>query len=174
MTNFLFPWQLLLNILHVEVILALEEIRDLGAHKIKKKKKGKLGRKSKRPWTRKLLHALFIDVIDFETLAYRAQDEGARGAFDWELYYKRLPLLPDDLKCPDQPFKSPVMAGGLFAINKDFFWELGGYDEGLDVWEVSNMSCPSKYGNVEVKYWTFLVLELGIFIRNLLLIQTQE
>lgn len=47
----------------------------------------------------------FIDVIDFETLAYRAQDEGARGAFDWELYYKRLPLLPDDLKRPTEPFK---------------------------------------------------------------------
>ena len=47
----------------------------------------------------------FIDVIDFETFAYRAQDEGARGAFDWELYYKRLPLLPEDLKNPSEPFK---------------------------------------------------------------------
>ncbi|XP_054709376.1 putative polypeptide N-acetylgalactosaminyltransferase 10 [Uloborus diversus] len=76
----------------------------------------------------------FIDVIDYETLGYRAQDEGARGAFDWELYYKRLPLLPDDLKHPANPFKSPVMAGGLFAIDRSFFWELGGYDSGLDVW----------------------------------------
>ena len=76
----------------------------------------------------------FIDVIDMNNFEYRAQDEGKRGAFDWELYYKRLDLLPEDLQRPTEPFKSPVMAGGLFAISAKWFWELGGYDEGLMIW----------------------------------------
>jgi len=61
------------------------------------------------------------------------QDEGGRGSFDWEFSYKRLPLLPKDKLDPTEPFASPVMAGGYFAISKKWFWELGGYDEGISV-----------------------------------------
>lgn len=76
----------------------------------------------------------FIDVIDYENFEYRAQDEGARGAFDWEFFYKRLPRLKEDANHPADPFESPVMAGGLFAIDREWFWTLGGYDPGLEIW----------------------------------------
>ena len=46
----------------------------------------------------------FIDVIDYENFQYRAQDEGARGAFDWEFFYKRLELLPSDKANMPEPF----------------------------------------------------------------------
>uniref|UniRef100_A0A1B0GIU1 Glycosyltransferase 2-like domain-containing protein n=1 Tax=Lutzomyia longipalpis TaxID=7200 RepID=A0A1B0GIU1_LUTLO len=42
----------------------------------------------------------FIDVIAHDTFEYRAQDEGARGAFDWQFHYKRLPLLEKDKAKP--------------------------------------------------------------------------
>ena len=35
---------------------------------------------------------------------------------------------------PTSPLSSPTMAGGLFSINKQFFYRLGAYDPGFDIW----------------------------------------
>uniref|UniRef100_A0AC35TYG2 Polypeptide N-acetylgalactosaminyltransferase n=1 Tax=Rhabditophanes sp. KR3021 TaxID=114890 RepID=A0AC35TYG2_9BILA len=75
-----------------------------------------------------------VDVIDCDTYEYRAQDDGARGSFDWNFNYKRLPLSKKDKKNPTKPFESPIMAGGYFAISTKWFWELGGYDDQLMIW----------------------------------------
>ncbi|KAM6401839.1 polypeptide N-acetylgalactosaminyltransferase-like 6 isoform 2-T2 [Pluvialis apricaria] len=77
-----------------------------------------------------------IDVIDHNHFGYEAQaGDAMRGAFDWEMYYKRIPIPPELQRAdPSDPFESPVMAGGLFAVNREWFWELGGYDPGLEIW----------------------------------------
>ncbi|XP_036071259.1 polypeptide N-acetylgalactosaminyltransferase 10 isoform X2 [Oryzias melastigma] len=77
-----------------------------------------------------------IDVIDHDNFGYDTQaGDAMRGAFDWEMYYKRIPI-PAEMKTddPTEPFESPVMAGGLFAVDRKWFWELGGYDTGLEIW----------------------------------------
>lgn len=77
-----------------------------------------------------------IDVIHNEDFHYETQaGDAMRGAFDWELYYKRIPIPSDKKpKDPSDPFEDPVMAGGLFAANRLYFDEIGRYDPGLEIW----------------------------------------
>uniref|UniRef100_A0A3B4XQ21 Polypeptide N-acetylgalactosaminyltransferase n=1 Tax=Seriola lalandi dorsalis TaxID=1841481 RepID=A0A3B4XQ21_SERLL len=85
---------------------------------------------------RKTIVCPMIDVIDHDNFGYETQaGDAMRGAFDWEMYYKRIPI-PTELQKddPSEPFESPVMAGGLFAVDRKWFWELGGYDTGLEIW----------------------------------------
>jgi polypeptide N-acetylgalactosaminyltransferase len=71
-----------------------------------------------------------IDVIEFKTFEYAAQDEGSRGVFDWNFNYRKMELKQIHQRSKVDLYESPIMAGGLFAISAKFFWELGGYDVG--------------------------------------------
>uniref|UniRef100_A0A6A7FN03 Polypeptide N-acetylgalactosaminyltransferase n=1 Tax=Hirondellea gigas TaxID=1518452 RepID=A0A6A7FN03_9CRUS len=75
-----------------------------------------------------------IDVIKWNTFSYTIQDNGAKGGFDWHFYYKRIPLSTEETAKLPAPYPNPVMNGGLFAMSRQFFFELGGYDPGVQIW----------------------------------------
>ncbi|ETE67620.1 N-acetylgalactosaminyltransferase 7, partial [Ophiophagus hannah] len=93
-----------------------------------------------------------IDVIDGNTYNIVPQGGGdedgfARGAWDWSMLWKRVPLTKREKamrKTKTEPYRSPAMAGGLFAIERDFFFELGLYDPGLQIWGGENFEISYK------------------------------
>ncbi|KAL6440891.1 hypothetical protein ACFW04_003363 [Cataglyphis niger] len=91
-----------------------------------------------------------IDGIDHKTFEYRpVYQEGHlyRGIFEWGMLYKENELPRQEAKTRahnSMPYRSPTHAGGLFAINRQYFLSLGGYDEGLLVWGGENFELSFK------------------------------
>ncbi|MEQ2219615.1 hypothetical protein XENOCAPTIV_020830 [Xenoophorus captivus] len=83
-----------------------------------------------------------IDIISADTLAY-SPSPIVRGGFNWGLHFKWDPVPHSALICPCllpvcHP-RSPTMAGGLFAMDRRYFNELGQYDAGMDIWGGENL-----------------------------------
>ena len=66
-----------------------------------------------------------------------------RGGFDWSLVFKWEYLSQSERqsrqKDPTQAIRTPMIAGGLFVINKAYFEKLGKYDTQMDVWGGENL-----------------------------------
>lgn len=90
---------------------------------------------------RKTVVCPVIDIINADTLIYSASPI-VRGGFNWGLHFKWDPVPASMLNGPEgqtAAIKSPTMAGGLFAMNRDYFNELGQYDSGMDIWGGENL-----------------------------------
>nr|XP_033787562.1 polypeptide N-acetylgalactosaminyltransferase 11 isoform X2 [Geotrypetes seraphini] len=82
-----------------------------------------------------------IDIISADTLIYSSSPI-VRGGFNWGLHFKWDPVPFSELEKSEgvsAPFKSPTMAGGLFAMDREYFNELGQYDSGMDIWGGENL-----------------------------------
>ncbi|KAM4626760.1 polypeptide N-acetylgalactosaminyltransferase 5 [Discoglossus pictus] len=107
---------------------------------------------------RKKVACPVIEVISDKDMSYMTVDNFQRGIFTWPMNFGWKPILPEVLKknkiTEMDPIKCPVMAGGLFSIDKKYFYELGTYDPGLDVWGGENMEISFKVwmcgGEIEI------------------------
>nr|CAG4651656.1 EOG090X02IK [Triops cancriformis] len=82
-----------------------------------------------------------IDIINADTFLYTASPL-VRGGFNWGLHFKWDSLPEGFLKTPEdfvKPIPSPTMAGGLFAMERDYFLDLGEYDAGMNIWGGENL-----------------------------------
>ncbi|CAL1534092.1 unnamed protein product [Lymnaea stagnalis] len=82
-----------------------------------------------------------MDIINADSFFYEASDL-VRGGFNWGMHYQWDPLPPDLTKKifeKPEPYPSPTMAGGLFAIDRNYFHHLGEYDSGMEVWGGENL-----------------------------------
>ncbi|XP_061734984.1 polypeptide N-acetylgalactosaminyltransferase 5 isoform X2 [Nerophis ophidion] len=99
-----------------------------------------------------------IDVISDQDLSYKMVDNFQRGIFKWPLVFGWNALSNEYVKKKNMttadPIRCPVMAGGLFSIDRKYFYELGAYDPGLDVWGGENMEISFKIwmcgGEIEI------------------------
>ncbi|XP_069111074.1 polypeptide N-acetylgalactosaminyltransferase 5-like [Argopecten irradians] len=86
-----------------------------------------------------------IDTIDFKTFRYKigkAKDVFV-GGFDWSLVFDWHQIPKSERARREYkdylPARSPTMAGGLFAISRDYFTYIGTYDEGMNIWGAENL-----------------------------------
>lgn len=74
-----------------------------------------------------------IDAINDTTFWYTFIEKDLRGLMNWNMHFEwyEIPREERERKAnPWAPHPNPIMSGGLFAINKEWFEHLGYYDTG--------------------------------------------
>ncbi len=87
-----------------------------------------------------------IDVIDDKTMEYY-HGNGVYfqiGGFTWSGHFNWIDIPEHENRRRGgsnsiEPTRTPTMAGGLFAVDREYFWEIGSYDDEMEVWGGENL-----------------------------------
>lgn len=103
-------------------------------------------------WLEPLLHRIasdrstvvcpVVDTLSAQTLKYLPFKVTPIGfhwylQMDWDPFPYR--AFYDERTNKTEPFSSPSMVGCAFAIDREFFYEIGSYDDGLEIWGSENL-----------------------------------
>ena len=84
-----------------------------------------------------------IDNIRYTDYGFDPVSTHLRGGFDWRLdFFWEMITVKDRakrLRDPTVPVPTPAIAGGLFAIKREWLLELGVYDEKMEIWGGENI-----------------------------------
>ena len=81
----------------------------------------------------KVIATPVIDSINDTSFYYQFIHQDLFGLINWRLDFEWHQLNEEIVRLKPDPFaphSTPVMAGGLFAIHREWFQKLGWYDEG--------------------------------------------
>ena len=111
-----------------------------------------------------------ITTISWDNFAFHGAGANPQiGGFDWRLTFQWHSIPAHEQKrrnATTDPIRSPTMAGGLFAVNKDWFEYLGTYDSGMDIWGGENLEVSWRVwmcgGSLEILPCSILGVESGL------------
>ncbi|KAH9415089.1 hypothetical protein DERP_006175 [Dermatophagoides pteronyssinus] len=110
-----------------------------------------------------------IDIISDQDLEYVS---GNRyyfqvGGFIWSGHFIWIDTDEKSLKNnPTKVVKTPTMAGGLFAINREYFFQIGAYDEQMEIWGGENLELSFRLWQCGGKLYIHPCSHVGHIFRD--------
>jgi polypeptide N-acetylgalactosaminyltransferase len=83
-----------------------------------------------------------IDIINKESMQYTSASPLVKGGFGNNLHFRWDQMSQREVQTRARiidPIRTPAIAGGLFAVYKDWFTELGMYDTQMEIWGGENI-----------------------------------
>ncbi|KAG4071929.1 hypothetical protein HA402_006090 [Bradysia odoriphaga] len=85
----------------------------------------------------------YMDAISSHDMSYHSGKKAKIHGFRWSLIFDWM-LVPERERIRTNydntaPIRTPTMVGCAFSVDREFFFEIGSYDEGMDIWGSENM-----------------------------------